>query len=136
MSGASCTCAWFCRCLKPLPGSVEVFKDVLGGTAASHTCRCGGRHVLASKPYSQLHAGRNFQNVVFSRDLELAVWLYVPGGRYLTVFFAAWSTSSGVISTIARDSTAPLALTANERAAASTLLGRSTMITKSLLPKA
>jgi hypothetical protein len=61
---------------------------------------------------------------------------YFPGGRYLTVFFVAWSTSSGVISTVARDATAPLTLTANERAAASTLLGRSAMITKSLPPKA
>src|SRR5262249_52647476 len=61
---------------------------------------------------------------------------YFPGGRYLTVFFVAWSTSSGLISTVARDSARPLALTANERAAASTLLGRSAIITKSLLPKA
>src|SRR5262245_47891085 len=69
-------------------------------------------------------------------EREMAVGFYFPGGRYLTVFFVAWSTSSGVISTVARDATAPLALTANERAAASTLLGRSAMITKSLPPKA
>ena len=75
------------------------------------------------------------ENLTFTRQFELAA-LYFPGGRYFTVFFVAWSTSSGVISTFARDSTAPLALTANDRAAASTLLGRSTMITKSLLPKA
>jgi hypothetical protein len=76
------------------------------------------------------------KRVVFSRELELAAQLYFPGGRYFTVFFVAWSTSSGVISTVIRDWTAPLALTANERAAASTLLGRSAMTTKSSLPKA
>jgi hypothetical protein len=62
------------------------------------------------------------QKVVLSRELELAAQLYFPGGRYLTVFilFAAWSASSGVISTVIRDCTAPLALTANDKAAAST----------------
>jgi hypothetical protein len=76
--------------------------------------------------------------VVLSRELELAAQLYFPGGRYLTVFifFVAWSASSGVISTVIRDCTAPLALTANDKAAASTLLGSSAMITKSSLPKA
>jgi hypothetical protein len=56
------------------------------------------------------------QKVVVSRELELAAQLYFPGGRYLTVFifFAAWSASSGVISTVIRDCTAPLALTAND----------------------
>jgi hypothetical protein len=63
---------------------------------------------------------------------------YFPGGRYVTVFtfFVAWSASSGVISTVIRDRTAPLALTAKDKAAASTLLGRSAMITKSSLPNA
>jgi AAA domain/Primase C terminal 2 (PriCT-2) len=37
------------------------------------------------------------------------------------IFFAAWSASPGVISTVIRDCTAPLALTANDKAAASTL---------------
>src|SRR5262249_53808212 len=75
------------------------------------------------------------ENLTLTRQFDLTA-LYFPGGRYFTVFFVAWSTSSRVISTFARDSTAPLALTANDRAAASTLLGRSTMITKSLLPQA
>src|SRR5438067_6029302 len=67
---------------------------------------------------------------------ELDVRHYFPGGRNLTVLSVAWSTSSGVISTVIRDFTAPLALAASDRADASTLLGRSTMITKSSLPKA
>ena len=52
------------------------------------------------------------------------------------IIFVASSASSGVISTVILDFTAPLALTANDKAAASTLLGRSAMITKSSLPNA
>src|SRR5207244_6207634 len=68
--------------------------------------------------------------------MENDSWHYFPGGRNLTVLFVAWSTSSGVINTVIRDLTAPVALAANDRADASTLLGRSTMITKSSFPKA
>jgi len=67
---------------------------------------------------------------------ELALWHYFPGGRNLTVLFVAWSTSSGVINTVIRDLTAAVALAVNDSADASTLLGRSTMTTKSSLPKA
>ena len=67
---------------------------------------------------------------------EPALWHYFPGGRNLTVLFVAWSTSSGVINTVIRDLTAAVALAVNDSADASTLLGRSTMTTKSLLPKA
>jgi hypothetical protein len=65
-----------------------------------------------------------------------ALWHYFPGGRNLTVFFVAWSTSSGVINTVIRDLTPAVALAVNDSADASTLFGRSTMTTKSLLPKA
>src|SRR5205085_12260721 len=67
---------------------------------------------------------------------ELALWHYFPGGRNLTVLFVAWSTSSGVINSVIRDLTAAVALAINCSADASTLLGRSTMTTKSSLPKA
>src|SRR5262249_18369452 len=61
---------------------------------------------------------------------------YCIGGRKSTCFFVAKSTSSGVMRTVIRDFTAPLALATKATAAMSTLLGRSRMMWKSSLPKA
>ncbi len=61
---------------------------------------------------------------------------YLPGGLYLTDFFAAWSTSSGVMSTVVFVDTRPLALTARLAAATAALSGASTMTKASLSPKA
>jgi hypothetical protein len=134
-------------------------KNVLGGTTASHTCLVWGAVIFdqeiggVPQPTKRQRIGNQIDAAMILARSDFvnrgwnaqrsggasAKWpcgFYFPGGRYLTVFFVAWSTSSGVISTVARDATAPLALTANESAAASTLLGRSAMITKSLPPKA
>jgi DNA-binding response OmpR family regulator len=105
----------------------------------NHQVHRGSRQIeLSARELMLLKVLMREPGRVFTRELELAAQLYFPGGRYLTVliFFVAWSASSGVINTVVRDCTAPLALTANERAAASTLLGRSAMTRKSSLPKA
>src|SRR5262245_16228102 len=54
--------------------------------------------------------------------------LYCIGGRKFTCFFVAESTSSGVMRTVIRDFTAPLALATNATAVISTLLGLTRMI--------
>ena len=76
---------------------------------------------------------------VSAPEVELAVQFLFSGGAildrlHLLCGFVSllWRDQVPVI----RDCTAPLALTANDKAAASTLLGRSAMITKSSLPKA
>ena len=59
-----------------------------------------------------------------------------PGARYAGLFFVAWSTSSGVISTVVLRLTRPLAPTVRATAAAVMLSGTSTITKASVSPNA
>src|SRR5919106_3552009 len=61
---------------------------------------------------------------------------YAPGGRRPWLFCAAWSISSGVISTVALTLAWPAPFPASEIAAALTLSGKSTIAKTSVSPKA
>ncbi len=62
--------------------------------------------------------------------------LYAPGGRRDWLFCAAWSISSGLISSVALTLAWPAPLPASEIAAALTLSGKSTIAKTSVSPKA
>src|SRR5439155_10689339 len=64
-----------------------------------------------------IHFDRRIQK---RRATEVRSAGYCPGGRYRTVFLAAWSISSVVRRTVVFERTAPLAFTARDTAAHAT----------------